>query len=264
MGRGPLLPPPDIAGPKILLALIWAAGLTVGVVAGPVVLALLLAPVAAVAAAQVARSWKGHRGRAPVPQAAMATAAVMVAGSAFGIFSLVATAVVAAIGGAAWASMLITRRAPKGATSGAGIPAATADIMLTLVCAIVPTVAAVGPVLLRGDGLVASLVLVTSVGVYDAAAWIVGSGTRHHWTGPLSGMACIASVTVLVGAVFPQFRGDSAWQLGALAIILTPLGAPIATLVLGSRRAKVPALRRLDSLVVVGPLWTLAAFRLLG
>jgi hypothetical protein len=35
-------------------------------------------------------------------------------------------------------------------------------------------------------------------------------------------------------------------------------------MLLGDRRARVPALRRLDSLLVLGPLWTLLALVLVG
>ncbi len=72
-------------------------------------------------------------------------------------------------------------------------------------------------------------------------------------------MACIASLTVGIGSIFPQFHGDSAWKLGVLAAVLAPIGPAAASLVLGDRRKRVPALRRLDVLVVLGPVWAIAA-----
>jgi NhaP-type Na+/H+ or K+/H+ antiporter len=77
--------------------------------------------------------------------------------------------------------------------------------------------------------------------------------------GPAAGVACIGSITVGVAAVFPQFKGSSAWVLGALAAVLAPVGPVAATSLLGDRRARAPALRRLDSLVALGPVWALTA-----
>jgi hypothetical protein len=253
--RGPLIPEPDLRGPKVLLGIGWAGVIVVGVLAGPIILALVLAPFAASAAAQAAQSWRRVRGRhRPASQAAFAAAGVVVLGAAFGVPGLIAASLVAAVGAAAWATTI--------ATSRAGDEAAGSDIVLTLACAAVPAAAAVGPVILRTNGLVAALVMVTYALAYDAAAWVIGSGSRHRWVGPLAGMACIASITLGVGSVFPQFKGNSAWELGFLAAVLTPLGPIVAGLVVGDRRSRIPAVRRLDSLVLLGPVWAFAAARM--
>jgi len=249
---------PDLAGPKVLLGVVWAIGTTAAVLVGPIVLALWFAPTAAVAAAQIARSWKGRpEGRRPRPEVATAAAAVMVLGAPFGIAGLVAGVVLGAGGTAAWMTF-------AGPRADDGAPAVhPAALVLTWLSAMGPAAAAVGPVLLRDHGVVAALVVVTYALVYDAASWIVGSGTRHHWIGPLAGIACIASVTVGIAGIFPQFKGGSAWQLGALALVVAPLGPPVATLLLGSR-ARAPAWRRLDSLLVMGPVWAVFAALLIG
>ena len=83
----------------------WAAGTIGALLLGPVVLALWLAPVAAAAAAQAARSWRRDPGGLrPDPVAAFATAGVVVLGAAFGLYPLVAVALRAAVGGSAWAT----------------------------------------------------------------------------------------------------------------------------------------------------------------
>lgn len=247
-----LFPPADLAGRKVVPALIWAAGLWATVVVGPLLLALWLAPVAAAAAAQAARSWKRsthpHR---PEPIAAFAAAALVTLAAPFGIPALIGAAIVATVGAAAWATQSATRRA--------GDAASGADVLLTLACAAVPAAAVVGPIELRAHGLVAALVVVSFSLVYDAAAWTMGAESRRRWVGPVCGMACILSVTVGVAAVFPQFKGDSAWVLGVVAAALAPLGPVAAGFLLGDRRVRAPALRRLDSLVVLGPLWALVA-----
>jgi hypothetical protein len=241
--RGPLLPVPDLAGPKIFLGLLWALGTFAAVLLGPVLLALWMAPFVVLAAAQIARTWKDEHH--PLPAAAMGGAAVIVLLSPFGLIVFAVGVAAGVVVAAAWAS------------------SRQSDVLRTVTSALVPAVAAAGPVLLRSHGLVAALVLVTYALLYDAASWVVGSGTRRHWLGPLAGMACIASVTVGIAGVFPQFKGTSAWDLGVLAMVLAPIGPVVATLALGSR-ARVPAWRRLDSLLVLGPLWALAAAVLMG
>jgi hypothetical protein len=44
--------------------------------------------------------------------------------------------------------------------------------------------------------------------------------------------------------------------------VLAPLGPAVASLVVGDRRVPVRALRRLDSLVLLGPIWAIAASRI--
>jgi hypothetical protein len=238
-----------------MLGLVWAFGSVVAVLLAPTVLALWMAPVAAAAAAQLARTWRrAPGGRHPVPEASFVAAGLVVLASALGVTAFVVAALVAAVGAAAWATNAATRRA--------GDAASGVDVVLTVLCAAVPAMAAAGPILLRGNGLVAALVVVTYALVYDAASWVIGSGSRHRWIGPLAGIACIGSITLGVGSIFPQFKGDSAAELGILAAVLAPAGTVVASLVLGDRRARVPALRRLDSLVLLGSVWALAAAHL--
>jgi len=251
----PIYPPPDLHGPKVLAALVWAVGTTVAVLVGPIALSWWLAPVAAAAAAQATRTWNQRPRSTPygraLPAAAFVGAGFTVLCAAFGVAALVAGAVLAMVFTAAWATTAATR--------DAGDEASGVDVMLTVLCAAVPAAAAVAPVELRAHGLVAALVLVTYALVFDVAAWVVGSGSRHRWIGPLAGMVCIASITVGIGSIFPQFHGDSALKLGVLAAVLAPIGPAAATLLLGDRRKRVPALRRLDVLVVLGPVWAIAA-----
>ena len=249
--RPPLIPPPDLAGPKVVLGIVWASLTAAALLAGPVVLGLWFAVVAGLAAVQAAWSWKRHPSRRPVPPAAGAAALLSVLGACFGPLGFAAASLAGLVGAATWATVVATRR------SGADAPGG--DVIFTLACAAVPAAAAAGPVLLRGHGLVAALVLVIYALVHDASAFLIGAGARRPWEGPLAGVASIASVTLAVAAIFPQFKGASPWELGILAAVLTPLGPVVSGFVVGSRRARIPALRRLDSLVLLGPIWALAA-----
>jgi hypothetical protein len=122
-------------------------------------------------------------------------------------------------------------------------------------------VAGAAPVLLReAEGLVPVLVLLTYAMVYDASTYIVGSGATSAWEGPAAGIAAIGTVTLATAAVLaPPFRGASPWLLGCLAAVLTPLGPMLAATFPGDREVRAPAVRRMDSLVVLAPLWSLAA-----
>src|SRR5688572_3696548 len=76
-------------GPHVRLGLLWAAMTSVAAAAGPVPLALVFAPLAAVAALQAARSWRRRRRRAAPPVSAGGAALVALAS----IFGVVAVAV---------------------------------------------------------------------------------------------------------------------------------------------------------------------------
>ena len=253
-GRGAIFPVPDLRGPKIVLGFGWAVATAVVLVIGPFLFAVLMAAMAAAAAAQTAGSWRrAATPRAPLAPAALAAAGVTVLAALLGPAALVAVAVLAVIGASAWVMADATRR---------GARASVTDLVLTLACAAVPVIAVAGPVLLRRHGLEVALVLMSDALLYDVGAWVMGSGSRHRWLGPLAGMACIGSLTMAVAAFALQFRGATPWELGALAAVLAPLGPVAATFVLGDRRAHVGALRRLDSLLLLGPIWAIVAGRL--
>ncbi|HZQ59044.1 MAG TPA: hypothetical protein VFA84_13470 [Acidimicrobiales bacterium] len=244
-----MFPAPDVRGPKVLLGVVWAAAVVGALVSGTAPFALLMAAAAGAAAAQAARTWRHVApARHPVVPAALAIAAVAVLGAALGATGFVVVAVLAVAGGAVWAW----------AASG-GSPR---DVALTVVCAAVPAAAVAGAVLLRRSSLEVPFILMAIALLYDAGSWVIGSGSRHRWLGPLAGMACIVPVTMLVAALGLQFRSADAWLLGALAAVLSPLGPAVATFVLGDRRGHAPALRRIDSLVVLGPVWSLVAAHL--
>jgi hypothetical protein len=138
----------------------------------------------------------------------------------------------------------------------------------TLLIAGLVGLAAAAPVLLRGrssHGAVVTLALCTYALVYDASAFLIGSDAGHAWEGPLAGLASIAAVTVAVAAILvPPFKGASPWLLGFVAALTAPIGPALATILLGDSGARVPALRRLDSLLVLGPIWALLALALVG
>src|SRR5439155_21332223 len=90
-----LAPAVDTDRPHVRLGLLWAAVTTVAAVAGPAWLAGWLALAAAVAAAQVARSWRAARPR-PHPSLAVVAAALVTAAAAFGPLAVAVAVAVAA------------------------------------------------------------------------------------------------------------------------------------------------------------------------
>lgn len=229
----------------------WGATTLVATAAGPVVLAVVLAPVAALAAAQAARSWR-RRQRRPAWRVSAGGAGLVVLGSAAGPIATVAPVVL--IGLLLAVAMVLEGPAARNRHHRRAAP------LLTALFAVGFGMAGAAPVLLRGDGLVPAFVLFSFVHVYDSSAYVVGSGATAAWEGPAAGVASIAAVTLAVAAVLsPPFRGASPLLFGLLAAVLTPLGPKVASQLLGDQRGRVPALRRLDSLLLVGPVWALAA-----
>lgn len=244
-GRGQgLAVTPDTSGPHVRLGLCWAVVTFAVAAAGPVWLGAWMAAAAAAGAAQAARSWR----RRPNPPA--------VAVAACGAAILPLAAVAGPLPAVAGAALVVVASEIHGvAPGGRG-----ADPVLTSVLAGAVGLAAAAPVVLRREGVVPTLVLLAFACVHDASAYLVGSGSWRAWEGHAAGVASIGAVTLAVAAVLvPPFRGATPWLLGGLAAVLAPLGPYAGSALLGDRRARAPALRRLDSLLVLGPLWVLAA-----
>jgi hypothetical protein len=240
---------PRVVGPHARLGVVWAAITFVALVAGPLWLALWMAVLAALAAVQSAQTWR-RRARRPASALAGAGAAAVVVAAAAGP---VAAGVAA---GVAVAVVFVNGLVPGGRHT---------DSLSTALITLAVAAGAAGPVLLRvEEGFVPAMVLFAYAGVHDASAYVVGSGASTYWEGPAAGMASIGAVTLAVAAVLvPPFRGASPVVLGALAALLAPLGPYMGSLLVGDPRARVPALRRLDSLLLLGPLWSLAAVLIL-
>ena len=234
------------AVPHVTLGALWGVVTFVAAVAAAPVLAIWLAAAAALAGAQAARSWR--------KQPAGPTVAVAAAGA--GVLPLAAAAGPAFLVGAALAVALVSLLWRPESRRAAPVP--------SLVCALGPGLAAAGPVLLRTQGTAQAIVLLSYIAVYDASAFLVGSGATREWEGPAAGVAFIFAVTLAVAAILvPPFSGAKPWVLGLLAAGLAPVGPVVATRMIGDPKTRVPALRRLDSLLVAGPVWTLAALLLL-
>lgn len=256
----PLAVVPDGARPHGRLGLAWAA-VTVGLtVAGPGWLAGWMATAAFVAAAQSAGVLR-KQGERPL--------------------SVLAAAIAAGLPLAAWlgAAAPGARSSGMGAVNGvivAGLAASfvarlvwptrapSRDVSLTLAIAIPIGLAAASPVLLRRGGMAMVLLLLAFAAVYDAGAYLIGTGATSRWEGPAAGVAAFVPVTILAAVVLiPPLSGLQPLWLGLLAAVLAPIGPLAGSALLGDSAADAPGLRRLDSLLVLGPIWTWCALSFL-
>lgn len=239
--RPPLEVVPRPIRPHGRLGLAWALGTAIVTVAGSGWLAIWLAATAAAAASQTALVWRARRER-PLPGFAAAAAAALPLAAASGAPAINAVMAVSLL------AMLLARMAAR-------TRAPARDVALTLLIAVPVGLAAVAPVLLREIGVEPALFLFGCAAAYDAGAYLVGTGASSSWEGPAAGIAALVPVTFLAAIALPGSFGQAPFLLGALAALLAPLGPLAASALLGSADAPAPAMRRLDSLLVLGPLW---------
>ncbi len=142
------------------------------------------------------------------------------------------------------------------ATSGGGFPY---RVFLAGFC---PAIATASVVLALGQGLSEALTLLAAVCLYDMATFIMGNGPLGGPVGVFSGWLSIGALALLVAAVVvPPYSGRNPWILLGLVALLAPVGVVLCASIARGRR--LPALRRLDSLVVAGPVWVVAVSLLL-
>src|SRR5690606_34142831 len=90
----------------------------------------------------------------------------------------------------------------------------------------------------------------------DASDYIVGSGASNGVEGPLAGGLFIAATTTMLAVTeVPPFRGADVWSFAMLAAVACPAGQILASAMLPRADAFAPALRRLDSMLIVAPAW---------
>lgn len=247
-------PPPrylvvyDINGPRIRLGLLWfilvagafAAGAAYG--AGP--LAGLYGATAALAGFQAAKAWAVW-GAHPEEYTAAAIAGALGVAGAFG---------------PGWVGAVALAAIPLALFSGFSSEGARQEYLnsvgLTLQCGLFVGVAAACPALAYHLQPGAAVALILLVSVYEMGDFLVGSGSSNHVEGPLAGIAGIGVFTFAMAVVhMPPFEQQDILLFGALAAALCPLGQLFGSAILPRADAPASGLRRLDSLLVLGPAW---------
>ncbi|HET9612422.1 MAG TPA: hypothetical protein VFP06_22595, partial [Acidimicrobiales bacterium] len=238
----------DVDGPRVRLGLAWFAGARVATALSPFTAAAVFAVAAGLAARQIVRAWgsvpwqadvAAGLGAVPVLAALIGTPAVVVA---------VVVGLVVAAGAAA---------APDGARLPGGEGRLAAAGILAL--ALVPAVAAAAFVLVRAESVVAATVLVLLASAYEMGDFIVGSGASNPIEGPLAGMTAATLVSLPLALVLVEPYDAAGVGLVAFTAAACPFGQVVASAVLPGAGAPAPALRRIDTLLVLAPIWAAAA-----
>lgn len=243
--------PHDIRGPKIRMGIVWF-GLEIGALyLGRFALAILFALVAGVSGLQTARAWR-RSGWQPSRLVSGLGALLLPISAALGI-AAAGVVVLAMAAGSLVAPLFRTRRRRRTPLLGA---AGT-----TLRCGLFAGLAGAMPVLVYRTSVVSAVVLVVLVSAYEMGDFINGSEAAGPFAGPIAGMICVGVVAFAIGVVVLLFQIDPftsaahAWVVGALVAVLCPLSQMAASLCVPTASAFAPALRRLDSYLLTGPVW---------
>lgn len=122
-----------------------------------------------------------------------------------------------------------------------------------------PFVAAVSFVVADVQSANLALVLALVVCFYDAGVYINGNGREvGGWLGVCAGFLAVGVLAVFVAAVLvPPFTGFTPWLVIGLTVLLAPVGVWLAGRATSWER--VPALRRVDSMILAAPVWVILA-----
>jgi len=238
---------PNTDGPRVRVGLLWFAVLVPAAYFGATPTAVLFGLLAGIAALQAGQAWRraGYRpSRLVAAPFAIAMPAAAVSSYAFpGVVVVVLPFVALA------AAFVVTRR--KRRTSAVGAAG------LTILCALVPGIAATGMVFTARLGVGACIVFVLLISAYDVGSFLVGAEASSPSHGIIAGCLCVMVAMAPVFAFqLPPFDGESAaWVFGGMIAVLAPLGQIVASFALPSGSTWVPAMRRLDAFVLTAPLW---------
>lgn len=239
----------DVNGPHVRLGFLWFLVLAGSLAVGAWALAVVYGLTAALAGFQAARCWQ-PLGRSPNPSIAAAI------GGGIGVSALagppaLGAAVLLSVGVAAAAgfSSVEARRDPVTAAA------------FTLQCGLFVGLAAAAPTLAYRVDIGAAAALIIFVSVYETGDYLVGSGSKNAVEGPLAGVTAIAVFAFALWVVtFVPFRENSLLAFGAMAAGLCPLGQLLGSALLPRSDARASAVRRIDSLLVLGPVWVVAVW----
>jgi hypothetical protein len=237
----------DVNGPHVRLGFLWFVVVMAALAVGKVPLALVYSGTAALGGYQTARCWQ-PLGRNPNQYLAA------VIGGGIGLSALagaywLGAAILTAAGLSIFAAFtsVDARQEPLGAVG------------YTLQCGLFVGLAAAAPTMAYRVDVGAAAALIIFVSVYEMGDYLVGSGSKNAIEGPLAGITAIAVFAFALWVItFVPFQENSLLAFGALAAGLCPVGQLMASAVLPRSDAKASAVRRLDSLFLLGPVWVVA------
>jgi hypothetical protein len=243
----------DIDGPRVRLGILWFLVTGTALLFGPLALALVYGATAGVAAAQTATAFR-KLGRRANREAAAAIAAALPLAAAV-TTGLLGMAILAGVG------LTVFLAVSRAATARRATP--VADAALTIRCWLFVGFAASCVVIADRFAIGGGVGLVLLVAAYETGDYIIGSGARNPYEGPVAGAAAILVVTFAITALgIEPFTFPASFALGAMAAVLCPAGQLMASAILPSVTAPAPAMRRLDSLLLLAPAWAFVIGRL--
>lgn len=214
-------------------------------VTGPWPFAVLLGGLAAVAAWEIANA-SAETDLRPEPVLAGVLAAVLPLAAYYDTAAAGAVLVAGVIGSVAVAWFVRTPQTPLMALAGANV---AAWVFVGL--------AAAGPMFTWRVEVGAVVVLCAFVAIYDIGSHLVGVDASSAWEGPVSGVVGVGVVAFAAAAIgVPPFELDGAASFALIAAATLPFGPILASLLVPVGESP-PALRRIDSLLVIGPVWPL-------
>ena len=237
----------DVEGPRVRLGILWFAGAMVALAAGLLTTTVFDAVAFAAAGSHTLRTWRA-RGAAVDPRVALGGVAIVVVAGGIGP-QLMGVAVLVLAGGA-------VALAASELGEGDGAAQAVGRASLVLQSSLAPAVAGGCLVLLADLEVWAAVSLVVLASAYETGDYLIGSGSANALEGPLAGSAAVLVVTMVVAALgVPPFDLGEAMAFGLLVAPGAVAGQLVASAMLPHSRAYAPALRRIDSLLLVAPLW---------
>jgi hypothetical protein len=246
---GGLAPVYDIDGPRVRLGVAWFLAAVAAVVASTITAALCYAIAAGFAARQIVRAWKSVAWQADLAAGLAGAIVVSAVGGTNVVIGVAVVALVTVVGVAFFHP------------DGGRLPGTQGRVAaaLIMIMALVPALGGVTLVLARGQDVTTALVLLLLVSAYEAGDYIVGSGASNFIEGPLAGIttALVLGFPLML-VLMPPFDDAGPALLVFLAATL-PLGQVMASVLLPRAGAHAPALRRIDTLLLLAPVWAAAA-----
>lgn len=211
--------------------------------------ALLYGVTGGLAARQVVLAWRGTQWQANLAGALVAAPVlVTVAGRQAGVVAVLVALMIALVAGF---------QEPAGGLRGGTGRFAAGGIMVQAVGPL--AVAGGSMVLLANQNAVVAAMLFLMACAYEVGDFIIGSGGITRIEGPIAGGLAMALTGFPAALVFLEpFDVMEVWLLG-VAPVAALFGQWIASALLPKPDAHAPALRRIDTLLVLAPLWVAAS-----
>ncbi len=258
--------------PTISLSVLWFVAIVLAIVLSQWAVAAVATVVAGVAGLQTGHAWAFH---APSDRRVAAGFAALTALSGLaGTFGLGLACVILSFAAFAYSLSGVDHHVSEANTAEIGAQTTTSQRLQTrpksqqatlldftgiLIRSSIPAGLAAGSlVALTGRGVGAAISLVVLVSAYEVGDYLVGTGSANAIEGPIAGIAVLAVVGAALAITQPSpFDGPRAVLFAVLTAISCPLGQILGSAILPRGDSWAPGLRRLDSLLIAGPLWLL-------